>query len=76
MQMVKMYELIGIGFLVASHILIIATFTVAWLNGNQVIVYINQYNEAFTEGIMLLISIPFVVYASARAVWRYLYDKA
>jgi hypothetical protein len=55
---------LGIGFAVilANAMTCIITFLMAYANGGTVPVIINDYNEAITELILLIVSTPFMVY--------------
>ena len=55
---------IGIVILVCIYIAMLITFSMAYFNGYEVIVYINNYNEAHIEMIFLLLTIPIVAYTA------------
>ena len=53
---------LGIAGLVGFSITMIITFFIAFLNGNEVTVAINDYGEANIEFVMIIILIPCMIY--------------
>lgn len=64
----KVIYCIGIGTLISSTIMLYVTFLFAYFSDYSVIVYVNRYNEAHIEFIMLLIFIPIAVYTGFKAI--------
>lgn len=62
----------GLGYLLASHIIFIVTFIFAYINDYKVLVLINSYGEAVPELILLILSIwPIAVFL----IWVYRKQK-
>jgi len=58
----KYIFVLGLTFLLASHIVMLHTFIYAMLQDASVTIYINRYNEMWAEFVMLIISIPCIIY--------------
>lgn len=56
-------KIYGFVNLLAAFVLMVYTFTVAYVGGGyEVIVTINDYNEAYPEIAMIIIAIPCIIY--------------
>ena len=57
---------LGFAVVLCSHIVMMWTFLIAYSSGYSVTIYINNYNEALLELILIIITAPLVIYTTLR----------
>ena len=60
-KMNKYLELIGISVIFASYFMVLSTLVFAMLNGGEILINVNNYNEGLLEIVLMVLVFPIIL---------------